>query len=90
MFMIHASSIDVFEHLEVLIINLRGCLSLIVLQTDDRVGSKSGGTNIGRIQEGVIGEDHVIGGYRLAIGELHANAQAGGVLGGVSSFIVFD
>jgi len=90
MFMIHTSGIDVFEHLEVLVINLRSSLGLIVLQANNWVRTERGGTNIRRIQVGVIGEDHVIGGYRFAIRELHAHAQAGGVLGGVAGFIVFD
>jgi len=90
MLMIHTGSIDVLKHLEVLVINLGSSLGLIVLQANDWVRTEGGGANIGRIQKGVVGEDHIIGGHRLTIGELHTHAQAGSVLGGVAGFVVFD
>ena len=87
---VFAGSVNVLKHLEILVINFRGSLSLIVLQANNRIGTEGGGANIRRIQEGVVGKDHVIGGHRLTIGELHTHAQAGGVLGGVAGFVVFD
>src|SRR5690606_34476674 len=60
-----------------------------VFQAYDVVGTQGGGTNIRRIQEGVIGEDDVIGGHRGAVREFHIFAQASGVFGGIGGFIVF-
>ena len=88
--MVLTGSIDISKHLEVFVIDLSGGLSLVILQTHDRVRREGGGTNIRRIQEGVIGEDHIVGGHRLAIGELHTNAQTGGVFGGVAGFVIIN
>src|SRR5690606_27802256 len=42
---------------QVFVIDFAGGLGLVVFQAYDVVGTQGGGTNIGRIQECVIGED---------------------------------
>jgi len=56
-------------------------LGLILFETNDGVRAKACGTNIGRIQIGVISEDNVISRYGLAVRELHTNTQASGIGG---------
>ena len=88
--MVGASSVNGVGHRSVLVVNFAGGLRLVVLQTDDVIGPKGRRTNIGRIEEGVVGENDVVGGDGFSIGELHANAKPGGVLGGVGGFVIFN
>ena len=86
--MIRTNRVNGVSHISVLLIDFAGGLGLIVLQADYLVGAQGGGTNIGRIQEGVIGEDDIIRGHRGAVGEFQVMTQRGAVLGSISSFII--
>jgi len=87
--MVGAGSVDLIKERQVLVVNFAGGLGLVVFQTNNVVGGQRGGTDIRGIQEGVVGEDDVICGDGFAIGEFHPHAEAGGVFGGIGSFIVF-
>src|SRR5690606_20173804 len=54
------------------------------------VGAQGCGTHVAWVQIGVIGEDDIISRHRFAIGEFHAAAQGGSVLGGVGGFIILN
>ena len=79
---------DRVEDLFILGVDFAGGLGQVILQTNDLIGGQSGGADISRIAVDIIGEDDVIRGQGLAVGELQVLAQLHGVGGG--AVVVLD
>ena len=65
-----------------------GNLGHVSLQADDGIAAQGGGAGVAGIQIHIVGEDDVIRGDRLAVGELQVLTDLGGVGGDVIGLIV--